>query len=250
MIKLVLPSFARFDTAMQNVFVETLIGKHFEKHDYKLNRVAGDEVYDYVFDITHGVLLRLFSTWIDDVIRCANLGVMYEANRHQELEVDGNDIPESTRFESNDPTLMANKDEIEALGWDMAFQISEHLEGEDFAKLHDVFREAHMELVRYKDTVPGCVGFWHDQYHEEVQLFEGLVRIAVIQSEDFYKIHEGVWDPKASDSFESRSIDERHEFYLWGSMVVTFENANIIPPGNHVSLNRLTDEAVSALEGY
>lgn len=250
MIKLVLPSFARFDTAMQNVFVETLITKHFATHDYKLNRVAGDEVYDYVYDITHGVLLRLFSTWIDDVIRCANLGVAYENNRHQDLEVDGNDIPESTRFESNNPELMKNKDEIEALGWDMAFQISDHLEGPDFAKLHDVFREAHGELVRYKATVPGCVGFWHDQYHEEVQLFEGLIRIAVIQPDDFYRIHEGVWTPGAAEPFESRSIDERHEFYLWGTQVVTSENVNIIPPGHYISLNRLTDEAVSTLEGY
>lgn len=250
MKKLILPSFARFDAKMQSVFVNNLLDKHFASREFKINKVEGDEVYGYMHDVAHGVLVRLFSNWIDDIICLANLAAPYENKRHEEVEVDGTDIVDSYRFE---PTGDFEKDfitNVETEAMELAYAMADMLSESEFSRLNDIFKEAHTELVKYKSVNSSILGFWHCPVHEETQLFEDFIKVSAIEAKDCYLLHEGIWNRENEFKFDSRSIDSIHEFYIWANGCTIAENHRILPPQTPVKLFRLTDEALSNLEGY
>lgn len=251
MKKLVLPSFARFDAKMQDVFVWTLIDKHFSSREFKINKVQGDQVYDYIYDVARGVLLRLFSSWIDDIISCANTGEEYNRKRHEELEVDGTDIVESYRFQPDSGFTSDQISDVETEAMEMAYAIPEILAGVEFERLNDIFKEAYTELVNCRSQHLEAMGFWHCQHHEETQLFEDFVKVSLLEKNDCYPLFlGGVLSDEGIDKMSQRSIDSTHEFYVWSKGMTVAENVRIIPAGTVVDLYRLTDEALSNLEGY
>lgn len=251
MKKLVLPSFARFDTKTQDAFVNNLIDRHFASREFKINKVKGDETYDYIYDVAHGVLNCLFSSWIDDIICCANLNAGYAEKRHEDIEVDGTDIVESYRFQPEKDFTAEQIANVETEAMELAYAISTLLAGEEFKRLNSTFKEAYTELVKCREQHPDAMGFWHAVFHQQTQLYEDFVKVSLVEKGDCYALfYAGNLSEENYEKMISRSIDSSHEFFVWANGMTVAENYRLIPKGTTVDMYRLTDEALSNLEGY